>query len=133
MWSEPMTAASWARPPGSEFQRRFHDHGNRQPPGHDPGHPIARPDGRIRGRAGDRYRSVADGELASAWTLQDYFALPQHRDAAAGQGAPQGRRSRRSADADRASGFRPSSFPTGLVAAAFLLALGVFVVRPLLC
>lgn len=86
------------------------------------------------GPAAPMYRSVADGELATPWSLPDYFAslntvmrLParvRHQAEAM---------ARRTPGAERAlAAVSQIRLPKGLLAASVLLAITVLVVRPLI-
>lgn len=81
---------------------------------------------------GPGYRSIADGELATTWTLKDYFAnlntvmrLP---------GKVRRRMDKVEKRIEQKTGLKLPDIkvPPIVVAAGFVMALGVFVVRPLM-
>jgi hypothetical protein len=81
------------------------------------------------------YRSVADGELAQAWTLSEYFQsintvlrLPSK----ARRPAAKAEREKAKAAGLALPSLSKVRIPAPLMVAAFLLVLGVFVVRPIL-
>ncbi|MBK6779336.1 MAG: hypothetical protein IPI38_00600 [Gemmatimonadetes bacterium] len=74
------------------------------------------------------YRSIADGELATPWSLGEYFGSLNTV-----MRLPPKMRKRVEAIEKRTGIKLPDiQLPKGVVAAAFLLAIGVFVVRPLM-
>ena len=81
------------------------------------------------------YRSVADGELAQAWTLSEYFQsintvlrLPSK----ARRAAAKAEREKAKAAGLALPSFSKVRIPAPLMVVAFLLVLGIFVVRPIL-
>ncbi len=84
---------------------------------------------------GPRHRSVADGELLSSWTLADFFSslntvmrLPSRVRRKKAQEAAEAKA--KSAGLNLAA-LNSIRLPKGLVAASFVLLIGVFVVKPL--
>lgn len=92
----------------------------------------AQPAKSVEGAPAPGYRSIADGELASTWTLKDYFAnlntvmrLP---------GKVRRKMDKVEKRIEQKTGLKLPNIkvPPIVVAAGFLMALGVFVVRPLM-
>lgn len=92
----------------------------------------AQPAKSVEGAPAPGYRSIADGELASTWTLKDYFAnlntvmrLP---------GKVRRKMDKVEKRIEQKTGLKLPNIkvPPVVVAAGFVMALGVFVVRPLM-
>lgn len=78
------------------------------------------------------YRSIADGELASTWTLKDYFANLNTVMRLPGKVRRKMDKVERRIEQKTGLKLPDIKVPPAMVAAGFVMALGVFVVRPLI-